>query len=45
MMRKAISRKQQPQKAGVVIVLSDKIDFRVKNVIRDKEEQFMMIKE
>jgi len=25
------------QKAGVAILISDKIDFKIKNIIRDKE--------
>ena len=26
------------KKAGVAILISDKIDFKIKNIIRDKEE-------
>ena len=32
------------KKAGVAILISDKIDFKIKNIIRNKEEHYMMIK-
>ena len=32
------------KKAGVAILLSDKIDFKIKNDTRDKEEYYIMIK-
>ena len=33
------------KKAGVAILISDKIDFKIKAVKRDKERQYIMIKE
>ena len=32
------------KKAGVAIIISDKIDFKIKNVTRDKEGHYTMIK-
>ena len=32
------------KKAGVAILISDKIDFEIKAVKRDKEEQYIVIK-
>ena len=32
------------KKAGAAILISDKIDFKIKSVIRDKEGQYIMIK-
>ena len=31
------------KKAGVAILISDKIDFKIKNIIRDEEENCIMI--
>ena len=36
-LEKDIPRKQRPKKAGVAILISDKIDFKTKAVKRDKE--------
>ena len=32
------------KKAGVVIFISDKIDLKIKNITRDKEGHYIMIK-
>ena len=32
------------KKAGVAILMSDKIDFKIKSVIKDKEGHYIMIK-
>ena len=32
------------KKAGVAILITDKIDFKIKNVTRDKEGHYVMIK-
>ena len=42
--KKIFHANENHKKAGVVILISDKIDFKIKNIIRDKEESYMMIK-
>ena len=32
------------KKAGVAVLISDKIDFKIKTITRDKEEHYIMIK-
>ena len=32
------------KKAGVTILISDKIDFKIKTIISDKEGHYIMIK-
>ena len=36
--------KWKPKKAGVAILISDKVDFKTKTVIRDKERYYIKIK-
>ena len=43
-LEKDIPHKQRPKKAGVVILISDKIDFKTKAVKRDKEGHYIMVK-
>ena len=43
-MEKYISSNGKQKKAGVAILISDIIDFKIKNITRDKEEHYLMIK-
>ena len=44
-MEKDTPCKRKPkEKAGVAILLSGQIDFKIKNIIRDKEGHYIMIK-
>ena len=42
--KKIFHANRNQQKAGVAILLSDKIDFRIKTVITEKEGNYIMIK-
>ena len=44
-MEKSIPCKWKSKENGVAIIISDKIDFKTKNVTRDKEVHYIMIKE
>ena len=42
--KKIISANGDQKKAGVAILITDKIDFEIKAMERDKEEHYIMIK-
>ena len=43
-MEENISCKQDQKKAGVAILISDKIDFKIKAIKKDKEGHYLMFK-
>ena len=43
-MEKDIPCKWNQKKAGVAILISDKIDFKIKTITRDKEGHYILIK-
>ena len=42
--KKIFHAKRNQKKAGVAILISDKLDFKIKNVTRDKEGHYLIIK-
>ena len=44
-LEKSIPSKQTGKKAGVTILISDKIDFKIKSIKRDTEGHFIILKE
>ena len=44
-MEKVFHANRNQKKAGVAALISDKIDFKIKTITRDKEGHYIMIKE
>ena len=42
--KKIFHENRDQKKAGVTILIADKIDFEIKTVIRDKEGHYIMVK-
>ena len=42
--KKILHANGNQKKAGLAILISDKIDFKIKTIIRDKEGHYQMIK-
>ena len=42
--KKMFHANENQKKAGVAILITDKIHFKMKNILRDKEEHYIMIK-